>query len=164
MEKNNLVFLDLEGTIIDTWENGSIGNSRVIKSFIDTLDVDCIYIYSFAIHDDNDKNDFKLRFQDKLEDLLDKKIYYVYSVEEVMKEILKDKKISLEKNQLLQVYGKDLSFDLFCNRKFKNKNCYLIDDMVPNKEIINFDSNNSIKYISIDKLIYDYKVKKVKCG
>ena len=64
------LFLDLEGTLIESWTDHSLINTGKIKKIIDTIVPDAIFIFSAAIYNDSDKVSFETFLKKKIEESL----------------------------------------------------------------------------------------------
>jgi hypothetical protein len=145
MEKN--LFLDLEETLIMSWNNPTIINVEQIKKLIFDISPDNIHIFSAAIWDSNDVDHFEKHLKDRLEKVFEIKISFVLSMEECKRKT-SWATLNTDISELLLLIGKFRLFADVCKTLFKNSECFLIDDMCENELIINLDNCvviNSIK-------------------
>ena len=75
------IFLDLEGTVIDTWDDRNLCNIERVKAFLG--DTEEVHIFSAAIWDDKDKRTFAEEIKPALEQALDVSIMTWPSMEDV---------------------------------------------------------------------------------
>lgn len=147
---NKEFFFDLEETMITSWTDRCIINRDKIKNFIDANNIKSVNIFSFAIHDDNDRIDFIDNIQPELEDVFDIKIVNVPTVEDIQKIILLKTGNNFDKFELLSIWGKLKTFHDFIPFMFKRDiEAILIDDVVPNSVLVFKDKNIKIETINI---------------
>ena len=142
------MFLDLEETVIDDWQRKNFININKIKNIIDDFNPDYLHIFSAAIWDINDVNEFNNELRDSLESILKRKVNCVVSMEHA-KEFSNWVSCDISIQELLLDIGKFRLFIDYCKKNFKNCHCILIDDMCDNELIENFDSNVKIQMIRI---------------
>ena len=148
-----LFFLDLEETIIESWDNPHLINGRKIQSFLKQKQITEIQIFSFAIRHDADAEQFNQVMRDRIERLLEVKITKVFTVEEVCLIIRKTFGAFWEPFEIPLVWGKARSFVDVCNAIApKGSTCVLIDDMVEDVSIKNFTRDIFIRTININDL------------
>lgn len=144
------IFLDLEGTVIDTWDNMNLSHSNITKIRQDICSNEFeLNIFSFAIYNDEDVDKFKFRLKDILEEQFNHYINIVPSVEKIMRDIQKERKCQLEFGDMFSIFKKDLAFQLYCKHNFKDCTCILFDDMVESASISYFDKNLNVQLIKI---------------
>lgn len=127
-----MIYLDLEGTIIKSWHNPVFINIRKIRKYLRENNVKEIGIYSFAIYDDADRNEFNASMKDSIENLLNVKVIKVLTVDEIQKIICSSDNMH---NFLTMDLGKYLSFLKYCMVKHKGRVATLIDDAVPDSKV-----------------------------
>lgn len=147
-----ILFLDLEGTIIDTFETGNLtSNHKVIKEFIKDNDFDEVHLFSFAIYGDKDITTFNdACFRGWLENTFD--IVFndaILSVDKIMKICNTQLKINMNREDFFDFMKKDIAFRLVCEADpyFKECDCFLLDDMVKNTSL--FVDNRIINTINV---------------
>ena len=146
-------FLDLEGTIIDSWDNRVFVNYSRVKDFLSQRMIKEVNIFSFAIWNEKDLNVFNQKdFKGWLEDALEVKIVSTPTVEDIKKVVQHHRGINWETHELISVWGKLRSFQDFCIACFENCSCTLLDDAVPNMTQVMHDSNLVIKTIDVETI------------
>jgi hypothetical protein len=128
------LFLDLELTLIDTWDECNVINRNValIRDWIDENEPDEIGVFSFAVWDLHDKEDTreKLRW---LWDMLDVNISRVPSVADLIELLKKTLNINVMSSQdFFDFFGrKNVAFEHFILAVFKDGGDFvLFDDCV----------------------------------
>ena len=154
-----ILFLDLEGTVIDTFENMNLGNISEVRSFIKSHNPESIFIYSFAIWDKKDvslvKNLVIPRLEDVLNCTISKKVITVSNMRQVLAE---NEGLILDHDfEFINILGKYYSFLRLAPLLFPNKDVTLIDDMVPDSTTHNKTLNIRLETIIIDTLIKQFK-------
>lgn len=131
------VFLDLEKTIIHSWDDPVIINEDMIRKHLQLIQPDLVGIYSFAIYDEQDRNVFLNTIKEEIENTFHLKIEaaLIFTVQEIAKTVLKMQTEDIQK--FIQTYGKQRSFLEFVKEKFPEGEFILIDDLVENLEIEN---------------------------
>ena len=121
----NTVFLDLEKTLIYSWDDPVIINESIIKKTLDAIRPDSIGIYSFAIYDNVDRLHFIESLKQEIESSFQINIdsSLIFTVSEIAIQ------------SFIQDYGKQKSFKLFIHQKFETGNYTLIDDLVENLDL-----------------------------
>lgn len=145
------VFLDLEGTIIDMWDNPVLINVDKIRDFLAKHNVSEIEIFSFAIWDENDVNAFD-DIKESLEKNLCVNIKTTHPLNDVSKIVNKFNHFQLKAIETASLWGKARSFEDFIDATHENSHCILIDDIIPMKRIENKDTGNIIELINVDSL------------
>jgi len=169
---NTVLFLDLEGTIIDSWSDRNILHSKIdyIKKclihqrkniFSDNITE--LGLFSYAIDDIDDLITFKIKLQQTIEHELDLKFNPNY--------ILTKKKIQQLYTKVKKIHFKDYSdFNDFCGDKMMTffsiahsllessvSNAILIDDAVGNANMEFFRGT----FFSDDKLTLTLKTRNI---
>lgn len=164
MFRPNKVFLDLEDTIITTWHEGLLINASSIREFLEkdefilntsvTPVIEEVRIFSFAIWDNKDKEDFVTRhFKDMIERVLGVKVVEWLSVEDMQK-IVEDWSgfKFYDRTDFMQLHGKHDAFIKVCLAREVNFNCVLIDDAVPSRTVIDHERNLEINLVPVQRL------------
>lgn len=148
------LWLDLEETLINNWDEGQsiYLADKVVRWFKRRNHViKTINIFSFAIYDDKDKNDFEIRLKDDIEDLFDWDISQYPSVEEIRATVFKYENIQYDsQHEFIQLNGKHWAFVKFCLMQPAGT-YYLIDDTVPTLEIIDKTKNIKICLLNVNR-------------
>jgi len=155
MEIKKVLCLDLEQTMIDEWSEFNIldNNIKRIKNLIDIIKPDESSIWSFAFESDNDieviRNNGLL---DQLQERLDVQITKIFTIQEMQKTVEKFNGFQFENVvEFIQICNKTWAFIKF-SMTHKNTKFWLIDDVVPNMVIKNFDLNTEIELINVVNL------------
>lgn len=87
----NTVFLDLEKTLIYSWDDPVIINESIIKKTLDAIRPDSIGIYSFAIYDNVDRLHFIESLKQEIESSFQINIdsSLIFTVSEIAEIVLK---------------------------------------------------------------------------
>lgn len=128
-----ILFLDLEGTIIKTWENPTIINSMKISNFIKHNGFEEIGIFSFAIWNQADGEKFLNEMLPLIEKVLTVKITvaHIPTIETLRRDVMNEFNLAkLSKDDFFCFNNKESAFITFCRRNFKDSNCVLLDDMI----------------------------------
>ncbi len=128
------VFIDLESTLIDDFDNLNLleGNINKIKSFLKILNVKEILLWSFAIMNQEDIKKFNESLKDKLEKALELKIE-ILEIEKCFKDVCKANNISAEPKDLTDIFLFEPKSELLKQWlivKGIEDHCLLIDDQV----------------------------------
>lgn len=151
----NLIFLDLEETLIDDWFNGLLlpEKCRKIRQFIQAISYSEIGIFSYAIYNDEDLKKFQGTLKGPLETILEKKITQeVLTIEKIMNIVCKNCNIHSAKftiTDFFYFFNKQGGFLEFA-KTFKDTNLWLIDDAVDNIKVNFQDINVNVNIINID--------------
>jgi hypothetical protein len=147
-------FLDLEETIINSWHDQRLCNVSKIKKLLKNNFVENISIFSFAIWNEKDRQEFISSLKDPIQRALDVNIGNIPTQEEILKDIVKFTgcKWELQELSCVCVWGKHRLFLDFCQFNFKNTTCVLVDDVVPNLTFINKDINLTVDLINVNTL------------
>ena len=146
-----ILFLDLENTIIDTWDNRNIcSNWKSIKSWISCINFDEVHVFSYAIWNQDDIRTFKDSIAPSIEEVL--KIRFNDKVLDVdlMRVICANHlKIRMNKDDFFTFMKKEISFRIICEENFSGCECILLDDMVIDSILSNRDTGTIIKTYNV---------------
>lgn len=134
------IFLDLEDTIIHTWNDPVLCNFTQVKDFLTDNNITKVSIFSFAIWDDKDKKVFETQLKPFLESALNVEIIEWPSVDEMIDIILTHFCIKFDRHEFITVWGKSRAFFDFC-KATQIEDCLLIDDVVTD-ETLTININN----------------------
>ena len=144
------IFLDLEDTVIDNWFSGNPVNIEQVRFFLKMCDVKEVHIFSFAIWFDNHVEEFNRRHKGMLEDLLDVKITAAPHVTEIMEADFTFTGLHIENvTEFICLRGKHDAFLNWCLTQHAGEHNVLIDDIVPNRVTIDFDTKTKIESINV---------------
>lgn len=145
------VFLDLEETVIDSWNSGLLINVQKLKDFLNEQKVKEVRIFSFAIWDEADQRDFAARLLDPIERALGVGVLSCPSVAELLrveKEFTSTFFDSL--TDFISLRGKTGAFRTWCEAMHPGEVSVLIDDVVPNACWINSDTGTDLKFVNVN--------------
>lgn len=125
------LFLDLEGTIINDWFEPFSINTNIIRNFISDIFSD-LNIFSFAINDKKDLEDFNLFLKSDIMERFERDIDLVPTVEDVKNIIFKNSNTVFDIDEVKQIFGKERGFIEFCRNRTDDDGFILIDDVVEN--------------------------------
>lgn len=145
-------WLDLEETIINSWDDPRLCNVSKLKKLLSENSVNQVSIFSFAIWNQKDKKEFFNNLKEPIERALDVNISVVPTQEEILKDVVKFTGCKWELHELSSVWGKHRSFFDFCQFNFSNAKCVLVDDAVPNMVLVNKDKNLTMELINVTKI------------
>lgn len=149
------LFLDLEDTVVDNWDDFLFLPSKCekIKNYIKENNVVDVTIFSFAIDNKKDQEYFIKNHQEDLERILDAKIVDIITVEDMLK-LLSFDSIPGINIYAFKTMGKQ---NVFLNCLYyvddNTVDYVLFDDMVENVTVINHDYGNKIQLINIDSWV-----------
>jgi hypothetical protein len=132
-----VVFIDLESTVIDTWDNGNLYHKgiRQIKEHLSDYDIKEVFVFSYAIYDDIDKKEFVNEFKPRLENVLNVKVNAPWSIEDFRKIAAHKLKCRMTQEDFFDFMKKDIMFPIFVehiHKSFDDVDYVLFDDMVEN--------------------------------
>ena len=142
------LFLDLEGTVIVSWDDQRLINLDTTRALIAHQCVDELHIFSAAIWNEADKRSFERELKPRLEDALDMPILSWVSMEEVWKNTpwatVKFDSVC----ELVSVIGKRLMYYEWCKATQKT-DCLLLDDSFQTESLVT--SQQTIAILNIDE-------------
>ena len=142
------VFLDLEGTIINNWNQAELINVSLLSAYLRRHAVKEISIFSFAIWDNDDKDRFEQQMKAMLERALDVQVIEWRSVDDMLTSVGCDLN---ERMDFIRERGKARAFIDVCKvREHSGSTCVLIDDAVPYETLVSHTLNLELQLIPID--------------
>lgn len=143
-------FLDLEETVIDCWQSGCLVNVNKLKN----LNMPEVTIFSFAVWDEIDQKKFATDFKPMIELALNTKVVLCPTVQDMM---LADTKLTGVRwngdvTEFITLRGKFNAFVSWCNLFHPSADCMLVDDIVPNVDIVNRDSGRKISFLNVNSI------------
>lgn len=149
---NTNVFLDLEGTVIDSWGAARAMNHDKVRAFLKLMDGAKVHCFSFAVHNSRDKGVFDTQLRPWLERELGVQFVSCPSVQDQI-DFHRSKGVFFDNvNDFINDMGKVNAFEAWVAGNFPGTNNVLVDDVVPNKSVVLHDSNTNIVFVNVDKL------------
>lgn len=146
-------FLDLEETVIDSWGSARLVNTNFMQAFLQRHGVKQVHIFSFAVWNDKDRDEFRSQIQPRLEQVLEVKILDCPTVEEMRR---LDQAVTSTwfdgATDFIQVRGKQTAFTTWVNVKFPDRNCVLVDDQVLDVTVHNRRTGRNIHFVNVDNM------------
>jgi hypothetical protein len=147
------VFLDLEDTVIDNWHSGTPVNIPEVKFFLKLSDVSEVSLFSFAVWDEGDRFDFQKRLQPMLERELDVRFTQLLTCHDMMRSDKFFTQIHFEDlREFIAMRGKNDAFVNWCLANEQGEHSVLVDDIVPNRVMVDFDSKTKIETINVTNI------------
>ncbi len=148
------IFLDLEGTVITTWGDAMLCNTAVVGKFLKAEGVTEVDIFSFAVYDDADRQSFNNGIKKALEmSSLGVTINHCPTVDDMMRVVKRFTMTAWTRQEMLSVWGKYRTFVDYCRAQYKDMECVLVDDVVPNMTIVDHDKNLTIRFVNVETLL-----------
>lgn len=146
-----VVFVDLELTLIESWHNPILCNVQKLTNWFKANDVKDVHLFSFAVWNEKDKQDFKNDFQDFLQQAFDINFVSVPSVEDFQKVDTKVTGLHFDSlTDFISIRGKVGAFQSWCKHHFQKDNtCFLFDDVVPNCTIEDHDNRLTLHFVNV---------------
>lgn len=148
------VFLDLEGTLIDSWFNPKLltENIRKIKLFLHIHKISEVDIFSYAVLNVEDYKNF-LKMEEALEMSLGTEIDEIHLGENILTTVSRYTNLVYENwLDFTSVTYKHQVFYDYCLARASNFNtsmCILIDDVVPTRMVVNYKPNTAALTLNI---------------
>lgn len=148
------IFLDLEQTVIDSWESQCLINIEQVRTRLAdhfAVGESVMHIFSFAIWDEKDEANFRCELETRLMEALGLQVrFIVHRVDQISNAVFKNTGVLWERQELITCLGKQEAFTQFCRAKFgKGDHCILLDDMVMNSVTVDTDFNRIIQAVRI---------------
>ena len=150
----NKLFLDLEETVVDSWQSQRLVNIGAVKSFLQNNSFDEVDVFSFAVWNNDDVAVFNRDLKPVLNRALNVNLKDCPSVPDVMKADTKLTGVQWHNDvtEFIQVRGKFTAFLNWCKLNHPNDNCVLLDDMVPNVTVVDRDTGTVIQFVNVNKI------------
>ena len=146
------VFLDLEETVINNWNEGLLCNATRVREFLAAQEAKSFTVFSFAVWDQQDQDDFDRLHRRGLERALDCKVAACPSVDDFMRVDTELTGVHFDSlTDFISIRGKVGAFTNWC-RFHGLTRAVLVDDVVPNVDIVNRDNGDLIRFINVDSL------------
>lgn len=155
------IFIDLEETVIQEFKDFPTfipANCRAITHFINNVKkVDTgtikIFIFSFAIHTDEELDRFDQFIREDLERLIGHPIEGVVTVPQMFIASQRMQRMRFDDiTDFILTRGKEGAFQDWCDFNFKGNTCLLIDDVVRNMSIMNHDTLLTMTMFNINRV------------
>ena len=146
--KNQTVFVDLEETLIESWDDHRICKRQKVRDFIKAHGHE-VELFSFAVWNEKDRDIFSASLQDWIQvehEIIFKKIH---TLQDVARTVRDYRSVHYETlNDVITLHGKDRAFEDFCLAQNKRDwKFVLLDDVVQNKTIKYHDKNIEFEYV-----------------
>lgn len=155
-KKSNLFFIDLEQTIIESWDNPNLINVQRISTWLKQERADELRIFSFAIWDDKDKRKFDNDIKPAIQLALDLPVVSWPSVQDMMRADFNHTGIRFEEghavSEFIQLRGKEQGFFNFVCNQYDFDRAVLIDDVVPDMTRTHRTKGWSVEFWNVDNL------------
>ena len=155
-KKSNLFFLDLEQTIIASWDAPDLINVQRIRQFLLRNRADEVRIFSFAIWDENDKRKFDNEIKPVIQRALDLPIVSWPSVQDMMRADFNHTGVRFEEghevSEFIQLRGKEQGFFNYVCNQYEFDRAVLIDDVVPDIVRTHRLKGWSVEFWNVDNL------------
>lgn len=152
----NLFFIDLEQTIIESWDNPALINVNKIRSWLIANRATSVSIFSFAIWDDKDKRKFDDELRPRIQSALDLPVMMWPSVQDMMRADFNHTGVRFEEghavSEFIQLRGKEQGFFNFVCNRFDFTRAVLIDDVVPDMTRTHRTKGWSVEFWNVDSL------------
>lgn len=153
---NKHLFVDLEETLIDSWESGQLGPKGKVWSLLDThfgrdRPVTNATVWSFAVWDQKDVDHFNNNFKTWLENQFNLRFVDVVTTAEMV--VVCKNHLGwnhLDTTELIQLLGKERSLEIWLkNHNYRDCEVVLLDDVVENKTVHFHDKNLTLNFVKV---------------
>ena len=155
-KKSNLFFLDLEQTIIASWDDPVLINVDKISAFLKQNRADEVRIFSFAIYDDKDKRKFDDTIKHDIQRALDLPVLTWPSVQDMMRADFEHTGVRFEPGhemtEFIQLRGKAQGFFNYVCHHYNFDRAVLIDDVVPDLSFTHRKKGWTVELFNVDSL------------
>lgn len=149
----DLVFLDLEETIIHSFSNPLLCNVQKIRKYLRKHSIKEIHIFSFAIYNIADQATFEREMKPAIEEALGVTVLSWPSVRDMLKADYELTGVyfdgGTEVHDYITIRGKPQGFINYVNSKWNYDYAVLIDDIVPNQTVIFHDPKCQVDLINV---------------
>lgn len=147
------VFLDLEETVINNWQESSLINSSRVRDWLSSLQVKHVDIFSFAVWDQRDQQHFWKEIHPALSKALDISIRNCPTAEDFLKAEMSVTGVDWESlHEFIAIRGKVDAFRSWCRQHHAHEHCILLDDVVPNAVWEEFDTGLRLQFVNVKTL------------
>lgn len=154
----NLVFLDLEATVLDDWHSAMLLPHNLSKvSKLLATPYDKVGLMSWAVWDKKDKHTFNTEMRERLELGMMHQFddTFVWDMQDWSDEFFKHSGKKVSRSDMFELFGKqELLFAMSrCHPLFRDQNVFLVDDRVEHELSWHSAKNNcSVKMLDIAKM------------
>lgn len=137
-----ILYLDLEETIVtpanEGWHLCELINIGKIKEFIAHHKIEVVNLFSFALHNQKEKELFIKYNRSMIEDALGMNLFEIPTMDQhIIPACCKQKKININKvnfQDVVSFWNKDISFVLYLKEKYRNNiynhEIFFLDDAI----------------------------------
>lgn len=151
-DKKFKVFLDLEETVINNWDEGLLVNATKVREFLAEHNATEFTVFSFAVWNDEDKAAFERLHRRPLERALDCRVAACPSVEDFMRVDTEFTGLRFDSlTDFISIRGKVGAFTTWV-RAHGLGNALLVDDVVPDVDIVTRTNGDTIRFVNVDSL------------
>lgn len=143
-------FLDLEETVIDSWQSGRLVNVNKLK----TLNMSEVTIFSFAVWNAQDIAHFDKQLRSMIELAVNVKVVKCPTVQDMMEADTKFTGVHWhgDVTEFITLRGKFNAFVHWSNLMHPTDDCMLVDDIVPNVDIVNRDTGRKLAFLNVNSI------------
>ena len=146
------VFLDLEETVINNWSDGLLINATRVREFLATQGATQFTVFSFAVWDEKDQQDFDRWHRRALERALDCRVAACPSVADFQRVDTELTGVRFDSvTDYISIRGKVGAFTNWA-RFHGLAHALLVDDVVPNVDILDRDTGHVIRFVNVTSL------------
>lgn len=155
----DLVFFDLEETVINSFANPTLINTEKLSKWLQFHHIRNIHIFSFAIWSDKDTDYFNFSIKPAIERALKVNILSAPSVKDMIRA---DYNLTglyfdpdYEVSEYIQLRGKAQGFINYVNSGIAGNfvRATLIDDVVPNMRVQFYDNGSEVRLINVNNKV-----------
>ena len=149
------VFVDLEETVIDSWNSGMLLNSAQVREWLHARGCRQVHIFSFAVWHAADRVHFDRNFRRMLTRALDVGIVSCPTVEDFM---AADRAVTrthwgTDLGEFVGMRGKVGAFTSWCELHHAGQHNVLLDDVVPNAVWTNTDTGTTLEFVNVARVV-----------
>ena len=149
----NNVFLDLEETVINNWDEGFLVHTSKVRDFLKEQNVKGWTVFSFAVWNASDVAVFQKRHQRFLEKALDCPVLSCPSCQDFMECDTEKTGVRFDSlTDFISIRGKVGAFTNWCAVNHSGQHSVLVDDVVPNAVWTNKDTNTTVEFVNVLQL------------
>lgn len=151
---DTVFFLDLEETVIDSWGSARLVNTNLVRDFLHSNKVQKVGVFSFAIQNDSDRQEFFDKIAPNLAKALN--IEFSRDCPTVAELRALDQHVTStwfdSVFDFIQLRGKQQAFTLWANTNFRGTDCVLVDDTVDDVTVHNRLTGRNIHFVNVVNL------------